>query len=188
VDLQESLGAAPGSRSSFLGTTGIVSQVEPYRSTDHMRIPHTTAHDGGRSNVNSAEVGVSLGVDVSHMAPPPRQVDAAMIDRANVGNTNDFGGAGGKAKGDGNRKMTGGTYNKKLEGGHKETAAEKTPETHSELGQTAAHPPPSITTSDQTNGGVPPYPSRPLLDEAISWDRIVGVGKENKKKGWWHMP
>ncbi|KDN46544.1 hypothetical protein RSAG8_04197, partial [Rhizoctonia solani AG-8 WAC10335] len=32
------------------------------------------------------------------------------------------------------------------------------------------------------------YPTRPLLDEAISWERLNRAGKEREKQKWWHMP
>ncbi|KAG8743869.1 hypothetical protein FRC12_014941 [Ceratobasidium sp. 428] len=31
-------------------------------------------------------------------------------------------------------------------------------------------------------------PTRPLLDEAISWDRITGASKNEGKRKWWRMP
>ncbi|QRW13441.1 hypothetical protein RhiLY_12440 [Ceratobasidium sp. AG-Ba] len=40
----------------------------------------------------------------------------------------------------------------------------------------------SDTTSQQ------PLSMRPVLDEAISWDRIAGVNKSESKRKWWHMP
>ncbi|KAF8752005.1 hypothetical protein RHS01_07812 [Rhizoctonia solani] len=53
---------------------------EPYRGTSPMGVKE----------------GVSLGVDVSHLAPPARPVDAGIIDRASRG-PDDFGG-GDKSK------------------------------------------------------------------------------------------
>ncbi|KAJ1301031.1 hypothetical protein OPQ81_003452 [Rhizoctonia solani] len=145
---------------------------EPYRGTSPMRIDEP----------------VSLGVDVSHLAPPPQPINSDVIDRANEGDSGDFGG--------GDRQREREERGTEQEG--KEKAQEDKEKGRHDNDQDQSQWPDFV----QVPGGVPKAPpsvlssgqvtllstSRPLLDEAISWDRLAGVGKERKKRKWWHMP
>lgn len=185
--------------SSFLGTPGVVSQSKPYRGTPPMHIDASDPHmrgvpsngpkgvpsgvqNGVQNGPNNDDAGVSFGIDVSHMAPAPRPVDPAVLDRAITDKTNDFGGA---TENDrvGYPHVTGTDPEKAANESSRpiESGAKELAQSHRAVSE-------GRTSGDRGAPSTVTYPSRPLLDEAISWDRLAGVGKENKKRRWWHMP
>ncbi|KAH7337721.1 hypothetical protein B0J17DRAFT_718470 [Rhizoctonia solani] len=147
---------------------------EPYRGTSPMRI----------------DQGVSVGVDVSHLAPPPKPVDTEVIDRAIEGDSSDFGGRDkgewdGKVREERGEEMEGEVKNKAQEVGEarRDNDQSQWPEFVQVPGGVPQAPPSVLSSGAVTSINI----SRPLLDEAISWERLAG-GKENKKRKWWHMP
>lgn len=191
VDLHENLAptTTSESRSAFLGTVGVASQSEQYRGTLPMHIPDAAIRDDARRNIHSAKAGVSLGVDVNYMAPTPRPVNSAVIDRANEASSDDFGSARGKNKSDRTRKGT----DDKPRNTRKEKAVQVGPNEDApsrRATSTASDALSGTVSPDQTDVGAESgvRPPRPLLDEAISWERLAGLGQKNKKTKWWHMP
>ncbi|KAF8688657.1 hypothetical protein RHS03_09503, partial [Rhizoctonia solani] len=158
---------------------------EPYRGTSPMGVKE----------------GVSLGVDVSHLAPPARPVDAGIIDRASRG-PDDFGG-GDKSK-ESSRDREAEERHERNTDRDNETQQEDTKTREQEVREQQLKEERTAQPSDkvQVPGGVPKAPPsvfsssgtrtlinspRPVLDEAISWDRL-DAQRESKKRKWWYMP
>ncbi|CCO30570.1 hypothetical protein BN14_04600 [Rhizoctonia solani AG-1 IB] len=141
---------------------------EPYRGTSPM----------------GTKEGVSLGVDVSHLAPPVSPVDAEVIDRANEG-SDDFGGDKGREK-ERDRDKERGRETIEKDSQERQMGEEITqwPDKVYVPGGVPKAPP-SVLSSGGT--GTLINPSRPVLDEAISWDRL-DARRESKKRKWWYMP
>ncbi|CAE6492300.1 unnamed protein product [Rhizoctonia solani] len=139
---------------------------EPYQGTSPMRM----------------DQGVSVGVDVSHLAPPPEPVDSEVIDRANEGDSRDFGGRD-KAEARDERGEETNKARKDKEKVQGDNDRSQWPEFVQVPGGVPKAPPSVLSSGVMTSVNT----SRPLLDEAISWERLAGE-KESKKRKWWHMP
>ncbi|KAG9128040.1 hypothetical protein FRC07_005907 [Ceratobasidium sp. 392] len=140
---------------SFLGTMGVASHSEPYRGTPPMQISVAAGRHDGHVGEQS---GVSLGVDVSHMPPKPDPVDTSCT------SPNKLDGAKEERK-----DMSAVERNKQTIGsGQGGLPSNIVGHGSSEMEQTA-----TTSISDATSHRS--LPTRPLLDEAISWDRITGV-------------
>ncbi|KAG9092319.1 hypothetical protein FS749_015840 [Ceratobasidium sp. UAMH 11750] len=157
--MHEILDGATPTPGSFFGDA---SRSEPYRGTPLMQIP---AADDRRNQ----HVGISLGVDVGHLAPKSDAVNTSYI---NAGSSDGHSGAKDRPGG----KLAAAIHSKQIEDG--QAGLPRRVDGSKRVAQAAAAPLPDGRQ----------LPARPLLDEAISWDRIAGASKSAGKRRWWHMP